>query len=42
MQVSPALQALPQRPQWAPVVRRSTSHPLAGLPSQSPKFGSQV
>jgi hypothetical protein len=32
-----ALHALPHAPQWAVVVERLVSHPLAALPSQSPK-----
>jgi len=38
----PAWQALPQAPQWAALVRVSTSQPLLGLPSQSPKFVAQT
>ena len=32
----------PHEPQWLVVVRRSTSQPFAGLPSQSPKVPRQV
>jgi hypothetical protein len=42
VQVWPVAQALLHRPQCVALVRRSVSHPLAGLPSQSPKLPSQV
>lgn len=39
---APVGQASPQPPQWDTSVRRSTSQPLAALPSQSSKLGAQV
>jgi len=39
---TPVAQVPPQRPQWATLVERSTSQPLAAFPSQSPKPGLQV
>jgi hypothetical protein len=37
-----ALHAAPQRPQWATLVPRAVSQPLAAMPSQSPKPARQA
>ncbi len=37
-----ALHAAPQRPQWPTLVPRAVSHPLAAMPSQSPKPARQA
>ncbi len=37
LQLCPGAQVRPQAPQWAPLDVSEVSHPLAGLPSQSPQ-----